>query len=143
MVMQAIGVELNPTLPWAILVALVAVWVSILLFALTSRARGVWWRALFLCAGYLFLLDPTLVTEQREYLPDVAALVVDRTGSQRVGGRLEVTDNVSEQLQVRLAKQSGLELRSIVVGGSDKGSGTRLFEALREVLSDVPADRVA
>ena len=143
MMMQAIGLDLNPTLHWPVLVAVAVVWGAVLLFALTSRARGAWWRGLFVCAGYLFLLNPTLITEQREYLPDVVALVVDRTESQRTGGRLELTDNAYERLQVRLAEESNLELRSIVVDGSNKGQGTRLFEALQEVLSDVPPERVA
>ena len=141
--MQAIGVELNPTLPWVILAVVAAIWVLVLVFALSSRARGGWWRGLFLCAAYLFLIGPTLVTEQREYLPDVAALVIDRTGSQRVGGRLGLADSASEQLQVRLAKELDLEVRPIVVDGSDNGRGTRLFDALQEVLSDVPPERVA
>ena len=141
--MQAIGLDRNPTLPWPVLIVVVAVWGAVLLFAITSRARGAWWRGLFLCAGYLFLLNPTLITEQREYLPDVVALVVDRTESQRTGGRLELTDNAYERLQVRLAEESDLELRSIVVDGNNKQRGTRLFEALQEVLSDVPPERVA
>ena len=141
--MQATGIDFNPGLPWGVLATVAVVGISILLFALISHACGIWWRAVFLCAGYLVLINPTLIREQRQYLPDIAALVIDQTLSQRTNNRLELATTVAEQLRVRLQKERDLELRSIVVDESNAGEGTRLFEALQEVLSDVPPERVA
>ena len=141
--MQATGIDFNPGLPWAVLATVAVLGVSISLFALISHVRGIWWRAVFLFAGFMVLLNPTLIREQRQYLPDIAALVIDHTVSQRTDNRLELTTTVAEQLRVRLKKERDLELRSVVVDESNTGEGTRLFEALQEVLSDVPPERVA
>ena len=84
---EATGIDFNPAFPWWVLMALVAAGGAILLVAATAHARGIWWRAMLLGGGCLALLNPTLVREQRDYQPDVVALVVDHTASQQTGDR--------------------------------------------------------
>ena len=141
--MQALGFEINPILPWSVLVIFVVSAIGILVLMAYLRAPGVLWRMVFLIAGYVALLNPTFVKEQREYLPDVVALVIDHTESQQIGDRLETTQSTADELRSRLENLLNLEIRSTVVEDAGDGEGTRLFESLREVLSDVPVGRVA
>ena len=140
---EATGIDFNPAFPWWVLMALVAAGGLILLVAATAHARGIWWRAMLLGVGCLALLNPTLVREQRDYQPDVVALVVDHTASQQTGDRLQQVIGASELLTARLKRERNLELRSIIVDENDATEGTRIFDALREVLSDVPPERIA
>ena len=141
--MQALGFEINPILPWSVLVIFVVSGIGILVLMAYLRAPGVLWRMVFLIAGYVALLNPTFVKEQREYLPDVVALVIDHTESQQIGDRLETAQYAADELRSRLENLLNLEVRSTVVDDAGDGEGTRLFESLREVLSDVPVGRVA
>ena len=78
---ESTGIDFNPAFPWWVLITLVVAGGAIFLAAAAARARGLWWRALLLGVGCLALLNPTLVREQREYQPDVVALVIDHTAS--------------------------------------------------------------
>jgi hypothetical protein len=93
----------------------------------------------------LFALgDPSLVHEEREPVKDVVAVVVDRSGSNRLSDRAEQTARARAQLERQLAGIPQVEARFVEVGDGDGANdGTRLFEALSATLADVPAERVA
>ena len=111
--MQALGFEINPILPWSVLVIFVVSGIGILVLMAYLRAPGVLWRMVFLIAGYVALLNPTFVKEQREYLPDVVALVIDHTESQQIGDRLETTQSAADELRSRLENLLNLEIKYI------------------------------
>ncbi|MFQ5785920.1 MAG: hypothetical protein ACE5H8_14015 [Alphaproteobacteria bacterium] len=138
-----------PLLPWpliAVLATLAAVAVG---FGLWRRARGIWWRALGLGAALAALLNPALIKESRQPLPDIAIVVVDDSPSQRVGDRREQTATALAALKERLAAIPDLETRIVRVSsaapaeGAPPASGTRLFGALAQALADAPRRRVA
>jgi hypothetical protein len=143
------AVAFSPLLPWPLIAALGAIAAGLVALGLWRGAAGIGWRAAALAAGLAALANPSLVEEQREPLNDVAALVVDLSPSQDLGGRRAAAEAAEAALRERLAQLPDLELRVVRVG-ADTGEaaapsddGTRLFEALQRALGDVPRERVA
>ena len=111
---------------------------------------GTLWRCPVFAVLILALLNPSLVQEEREALPDVVLVLADRSPSQTVGTRAEQTDRAVAALTERFGRLANLDLRLAEVSPADAagedalpGSGTHLFGAARNLLADVPHDAVA
>ena len=101
-------------------------------------------RAVAFAFVALALANPSLTREDRELLPSVAAIVLDKSPSQSFGDRQRQTEAARAALTERLGRIQNLEVRVIEAGQSDgETDGTRLFSALSAGLADVPPDRVA
>ena len=101
-------------------------------------------RALALACAALALANPSLTREDREALPSVAVVVVDKSPSQNFGDREKQTEAARAAVTQRLGRIAGLEVRTVEAGQADgETDGTRLFNALGAALADVPPDRVA
>jgi hypothetical protein len=144
----SLSLQFAPLLPWMILAG--AAVLALLLLALSAwrRARGTHWRLLALAALLGALANPSVVQEDRNYLNNVAVVVVDDSESQAVPPRQAQTAWALGELEKRIKQIPGLELR-IVHGGNDPaseatdGGGTRLFSALARGIADLPASRIA
>ncbi|MCX7326255.1 MAG: hypothetical protein NTZ14_17945, partial [Hyphomicrobiales bacterium] len=138
------SISLSPLVPlwlFAALAAVVLLGVAAALYV--QRGRGVL-RAVALLALLGALADPSLVREEREPVKDVVAVVVDRSGSNRLADRSEQTQRARAALERQLASIPQIEPRFVEVGDGDGANdGTRLFEALNATLADVPSERVA
>jgi hypothetical protein len=138
------GIAFAPLVPNEIL------WVSIAIAAIVAtmlvliKSRGAWLRALALGFGALALANPSLTREDREALPSVAVVVIDKSPSQNFGDRTKQTEAARAAVTQRLNRIAGLEVRVVEAGHADgETDGTRLFAALGAALADVPPDRVA
>jgi hypothetical protein len=101
-------------------------------------------RALALGLMVLALANPSFTREDRDPIPSVAAVIVDKSPSQEFGDRTAQTEAARKALVDRLNHVPGLEVRVSEAGASDgETDGTRLFNALSSTLADVPPDRVA
>ena len=100
-------------------------------------------RALACALLVLALTNPVLQREQRDRLPGVVALVVDRSGSQSLGRRTEQTDRAVKALRDRLQALGGYQIRTAQAFDRPNGDGTALFSELTRLLDDVPPDQVA
>ncbi len=139
---------LAPLLPWPVLVPVLALALVLVVYALVRRARGAWWRLAGFSALALVLLNPSMVSETREPVRDVAAVVVDQSPSQALGARTARTERALADLQARLGALPDLDVRVVRAGGpGSQGAGavteTRLFDALDRAMADVPAGRRA
>jgi len=139
-----LGISFAPLVPdyviWAGLV--VALLISGLL--LTARSRGAAARAAALVLMVLALANPSLTREDRDPIPSVAAVIIDKSPSQDFGDRNAQTEAARATLVERLKRIPGLEVRVAEAGEADgQTDGTRLFSALSATLADVPPDRVA
>ena len=139
-----LGVSFAPLVPayvvWAAFGA--AVLISVLL--LLARSRGAPVRALALALMVLALANPSLTREDRDPIPSVAAVIVDKSPSQDFGDRNAQTEAARATLVERLKRIPGLEVRVAEAGEADgENDGTRLFSALSSTLADVPPDRIA
>jgi hypothetical protein len=120
----------------------VAVVVSILL--LVARSRGAPVRALAMGMMVLALANPSFTREDREPIPSVAAVIVDKSPSQDFGDRNKQTEEARASLVEKLKRIPGLEVRVSEAGAADgETDGTKLFSALSSTLADVPPDRIA
>ena len=120
--MDRLAIDFAPLFAWSVLVPLAAAALLFAGFGLARRARGTVWRACSLAVLWIGLANPVLVEEERERLPDVAAVVVDDSPSQRVAGRRERTEAALEHLQAGLARLSDLQVK-VVRAGAASGSG--------------------
>ncbi|HAD99870.1 MAG TPA: hypothetical protein DCG04_00005, partial [Rhodospirillaceae bacterium] len=145
--MTGYSIAFAPYLPvWGLLV-LAAVAILMFGWLLVRQMPGTLFRAGLAALLLLGLANPALLQERRELNPDVALLIVDETPSQSAVGRLEETRAAAEAVQAQLAQFApSLEVRRVVLRHStvqDSAQGTRVVEATRDALADVPARRYA
>ncbi len=139
-----LGVSFAPLVPDYVVWTALAVAVLIAGLLLLARARGAAMRATALALMVLALANPSLTREDREPIPSVVAVIVDKSPSQDFGERNAQTEQARVTLVERLKRIAGLEVRVAEAGEADgEHDGTRLFSALSSTLADVPPDRVA
>ena len=139
-----LGVSFAPLLPAYVVWAAFGGAVLISIVLLLARSRGAPMRALALGLLVLALANPSIIREDRDPIPSVAAVIVDKSPSQNFGDRRAQTEAARQTLVERLKRIPGLEVRVAEAGAADgETDGTRLFSALSATLSDVPPDRIA
>ncbi len=139
------SVSFEPLLSWPWLAALLVPLALLALAGLLLRQRGALLRAAALAALAAALLNPVLLSEEREPLKSVVALIVDRSQSQDIGQRNAQTSAALEGLKERLSRFRQFEVRVVEAGRADAADDrteTRLFGALDSALRDVPPSRV-
>jgi hypothetical protein len=138
------GLSFAPLVPPYVLWAALAVAAVVAALLFLARGRGALLRALALALIIAALANPSFTREDREPLPSVAVLVVDKSASQNFGDRSAQTAAARAELTERLKRIPGLELRTVEAGQSDgESDGTRLFAALGQAFADVPPEQVA
>jgi len=141
--MNAFSLAFTPLLPPALLWGFAALALIVTILAMFGRRRGALLRGLGLGLVLLALTDPSLVRENRKPLKDVVAVVVDQSGSQTIGDRMQQTQKAAAELKQRLEALGNVDVRMIESARTDtENNGTRLFAALNEGLADVPAERI-
>ena len=139
-----LGVSFAPLVPASVVWTAFGVALFISVMLLLARSRGAVMRAVALALLVLALANPSLTREDRDPIPSVAAVIVDKSPSQDFGDRNAQTEAARATLVERLKHIPGLEVRVAEAGAADgETDGTRLFSALSATLADVPPDRVA
>ena len=135
----------DPHISLALLAALVAAALAITIFGVWRGARGALMRGLAFAILLFALAGPILVKETHAPLPDVVALVVDRSQSMGVGNRAAQASTALAALRRQLAAQPNLAVRetSVTTTTTGENNGTQAFQALNNALADVPPSRVA
>jgi hypothetical protein len=85
-----------PLLPVPLLIGLCLAGLMLVLATAVFGSRGWPLRALAFLMLAAALFNPSLHSEDREYLPDIAVAVIDRSQSQEIGGRTQQTDKAEE-----------------------------------------------
>src|SRR5579872_6702388 len=138
------GIAFTPLIPSLALWIACAAAAVIAGLLLLTRPRGTMLRLSALALILLALANPSFTREEREPLPSVAAVVIDKSPSQNFGDRANETRRAQAALLDNLKKIGGLDVRVVEAGQADgETDGTKLFGALSSALSDVPVDRVA
>jgi hypothetical protein len=146
---SAVSVAFDPLVSWTLLAVLGGVGVVLVLLGLRAGARGTLWRLGAIAVVLAALANPALVEEKRKPIADVALVVVDDSDSMAIGERRAQVQAARETLKRKLGQQEGLEIREAVLPpahiqlGSERPGGTRLIEAMRSALVDVPPERLA
>ena len=138
---EAARISFDPLLGWPLFWALLGL--CALSYLAYVRWRGSAWamRAAALTVLAAALANPYYVREERDPLPSVAAIVVDRSESMGFGEREAIADAALTRLRETIDADTSLELR-FVEADSD-ASGTNLIGALEGLMADVPRDRIA
>ncbi len=139
-----LGVSFAPLVPAYVVWTAFAVAIVISVLLLLTRGRGAVVRAIAMGLMILALANPSLTREDREPIPSIAAVIVDKSPSQSFGDREKQTALAAEALTEALRRIPGLEVRVANAGeATGDNDGTRLFSALSSTLADVPPDRIA
>ncbi|MEM7491983.1 MAG: hypothetical protein AAF296_01290, partial [Pseudomonadota bacterium] len=138
---EATRIAFDPLLPWPWLIALCAICGIGLLAYLIMRGQAWLTRILGLALLLLAASNPSFVQEERDPLPSVAALILDRSDSMDFGDRSEISEAAFAELRETLDVNPAIDLRTIEVTTS--GDGTQLIGALEGLMADVPRDRIA
>jgi len=139
-----LGVSFAPLVPAYVVWAALGVAVLISALLLVARSRGAPVRAIALALLVLALANPSLTREDRDPIPSVAAVIIDKSPSQDFSDRNAQTEAAKTAMVERLKRIPGLEVRVAEAGAADgETDGTRLFSALSSTLADVPPDRIA
>ena len=138
---EAIRIGFDPFLGWPVLWAVAAVAALAWLAYIFLRGRAWLTRGLGLTLLAAALSNPSLVHEEREPLPSVAAVVLDRSESMEIGDREAAARKAYEAVQAKLAEDPSLEVR--VLESDPNDDGTHLYSALEGLMADVPRDRIA
>lgn len=142
-VKRILSLSFAPLVPEPLLITAIVLAAIAGLAALVIRGAPAILRAAALAVLVLALANPAFVSEDREPVDDVVAVVVDRSTSQSLGARPEMTDTAREEIERRLGGLRNIETRVIEVGDGAGDAGTELFTALGNALADVPPERVA
>ncbi len=140
------SIDFSPILPWPVIWAAAAVAVLLVGLLIWRRSRGTALRAAALAALILALANPTLRQEERENLGNIAIVVMDESLSNTLAGRPEQARAIREDLEAKLGRIPGLEVRWVSSSQPDReggGSGTQLFEDLNKALANTPPDRLS
>jgi uncharacterized membrane protein len=143
-----LGLTFAPLLPWPVIAALAAVAAAGVALALWYRLSGWWLRLLAYGVLVLALAGPQLKREEREGLPNVAFLVLDRSASTTLEDRRAQIDAAAERLAAEIPGLSTppdpFELVTVEVDSSGAGDrGTRLLTALDEAAARVAPGQIA
>ena len=138
------GISFAPLVPAYVLFAAAAIAIVISALLLFIRSRGALFRATAMALLIFALANPSFTREDREPIPSVVAVVIDKSPSQNFGNRAKQAEQARAELIERLARIPNLDVRTVEAGAADgETDGTRLFSALGAALSDVPPDRIA
>ncbi|SJZ89664.1 hypothetical protein SAMN02745126_02761 [Enhydrobacter aerosaccus] len=146
---SAVSVAFDPLLSWTVLAVLGGIGLLLILMGLRAGARGTIWRLGAIAVVLAALTNPSLVEEKRKPIADVALVVVDDSDSMSIGERRQQVQAAREMLKRKFGQEQGLEIREAVLPpahiqlGSERPGGTRLIEAMRSALVDVPPERLA
>ena len=143
--MSRFDIVFEPWLPvWLIAAGLAAALVLIAaLWRVDAGRAGLALRALTAAALALALLNPQAQHKKLRPLDDIAVVIVDQSGSQRLDNRARRAAAALDVLKGRLAALKQTETRIFTLPADDGARGTRLIATLRESLKDVPPERLA
>jgi len=134
-------IAFSPLLPWPVLIVLALLAGLPAIIALARGLRGGLPRLALTLVLIAISAGPSLLEEQRESLPDIALLAVDRSPSQTLGNRPSTTQALRDDLKAKLEALPNTEVREISF--SEGADQTNLGDALTQAIADIPKNRLA
>ncbi|MFN4098696.1 MAG: hypothetical protein ACK4GT_02850 [Pararhodobacter sp.] len=140
--MTGASVVFDPLLDWPFIIGLGALALAVTVLSLMRGLAGWPFRAMGFALILTALANPALQSEDRQPLSDIALILRDETGSNRLAGRAEQTDAAEAQLTAELTRL-GIEPRVTAVPDAPENAGSTLNTALNDALAELPRDRLA
>lgn len=133
----------DPLVPTALLFAAATIVVAGFGLATWRRLTGAWLRALAGAVVVAALAGPSLQREERAELDDIALVVVDRSASQQLSDRADMTSQAADDLEAALEQRPNMRVVRVETGDGEGDSGTRLMTAVSDALAELPRGRIA
>ncbi len=137
------ALRFHPLLPAWLLATLGVSCAAVVVLSLLRRAGpGAAWRGLALALVLLWLGGPVLLRQDRRALGETMLLVVDGSGSMRIGERAAIARRTADAIAAEAARLPGVEVRVVPVGSGPTGpggGGTRLIGAIERAAAAIPA----
>lgn len=143
------SIEIAPLVPAALLWFLGCLSVLTVIAMGLARMPSTFLRAGVLTAVFAVLLNPVIREEVREPVPDIAAVIIDRSDSLKIADRDASLETARAELVAKLEKIENLEVRIVDAASAqtptrgNKDAGTELFTDTMAALSDIAPDRLA
>jgi len=135
--MNAIAIE--PSFPLPVIIGVAAlVFIPFVLTALRSPASAPF-RLIAFGALLCLLLNPQIRLAERTRLDDIAVILTDESGSNRLDGRAATTAAAAEQLERELKALGEIEIVRTTIGGEEE---SRLGDAITAAVTDNPRARL-
>ena len=122
------------------LIALMILSLIVIFIGFKLKAPGNIFRAMLLCLIILSISNPTIISENRENIPDTVAVVLDLSPSQDINNRKDIAQKTYNNIKNELEKINNLDVRLKTINGE---RGSKIFEPLNSMIGDVPAERLA
>jgi len=122
------------------LIALMVLSLIVIFIGFKLKAPGNIYRAMLLCLIILSISNPTIISENRENIPDTVAVVLDLSPSQDINNRKDIAQKTYNNIKNELEKINNLDVRLKTINGE---RGSKIFEPLNSMIGDVPAERLA
>jgi len=133
----------SPLLPDFYTAGLAAAAVMILVAARWRRAADFYGRGLFFILLALLLLNPIVINEGRQKLPEKLVIVLDESPSEAIAGRNETAEKILADIKSSLSDIEPVIVRAGQDPVSMKNQNTSLFSVLRNNLMGFPLRQVA
>jgi hypothetical protein len=141
-----INFAFTPQLPLWLSIAISVLITVLVLIGILRSVRGAWVRAVAAALLVLALFNPAMLFEEREPLKSVIAVVVDKSGSQKLAGRDAMTESVRAEIVNRFGELEDFDVRIVDSGdlvSQSSDVSTALFRTLKTAFQDVASDRIA
>ena len=122
------------------LIALMILSLIVIFIGFKLKAPGNIFRAMLLFLIILSISNPTIISENRENIPDTVAVVLDLSPSQDINNRKDIAQKTYNNIKNELEKINNLDVRLKTINGE---RGSKIFEPLNSMIGDVPAERLA
>jgi len=142
MLTSRFSAAIDPLVPVEAIAGMGALYGAFCLFAARRKMKGTWLRVGAGSVMALMLLNPMVIEEKHEDLPTDVLIVVDKSKSQELGGRTEVTGDAYKALSKELKGMDGIHVRTIEVDQTKSAEGTHLFDALETDLEAASPGRL-
>jgi hypothetical protein len=137
------SLSLSPIFPVWLYAALGLAALAAVALTARTRPRAALGRAVVAALLLFALSDPALKREDRRPLKDIVAVVVDHSGSNRIGERPQQTEAARAEVLRQLGTLDNVEAHVVDTPREDPDNkGTELFAALRQALADSPPERI-
>tara|TARA_B100001175_G_scaffold123189_1_gene104861 strand:- start:309 stop:2348 length:2040 start_codon:yes stop_codon:yes gene_type:complete len=129
-----------PFIPISLLILLILLSLVVIFIGFKLKAPGNIFRATLICLILLSIANPTIVSENRENIPDTVALILDLSPSQNINDRKILAQNTYNSIKTELEKINNLDIRLKTINGK---KGSKLFDPLVSMVGDISTDRIA
>lgn len=140
---MAMNLHFSPLLPEAWIWLLVGIGALLITISFLRYKKGLLIRGSVFTLFILAMLNPSLLQEERNYVRDVAVIVLDQSASQQFGKRTERSEITFNYLKQEIEKTDTFDLRIIKAPQDKLSTRTDLFGLLDQTFSDIPHKRRA